>query len=99
MIRAAVRKGVQEQGHEFIGFRDGWRGPLENDTVPLGVAEVRGIPPRGGTILGSSRTNPFALEKRRSASRTISRTRGATRSSRSAARTPSASPRASPTSV
>ena len=62
VIRAAVRKGVQEQGHEFIGFRDGWRGPLENDTVPLGVAEVRGILPRGGTILGSSRTNPFALE-------------------------------------
>ncbi len=61
VIRAAVRKGVQEYGHELIGFRDGWRGPLENDTMALGVAEVRGILPRGGTILGSSRTNPFAI--------------------------------------
>ncbi|MBA2414738.1 MAG: 6-phosphofructokinase, partial [Geodermatophilaceae bacterium] len=41
------------------GFRDGWRGPLDGDTVPLTVASVRGILPRGGTILGSSRTNPF----------------------------------------
>ncbi|KQY59010.1 6-phosphofructokinase [Aeromicrobium sp. Root495] len=62
VIRAVVRKGVQEQGHSFVGFRDGWRGPLENDTTPLGVDEVRGILPRGGTILGSSRTNPFAIE-------------------------------------
>ena len=62
VIRAAVRKGVQEHGHSFIGFRDGWRGPLEGETVPLGVDEVRGILPRGGTILGSSRTNPFAVE-------------------------------------
>ena len=62
VIRAAVRKGVQQYGHEFVGFRDGWRGPLEDDTVTLGVDEVRGILPRGGTILGSSRTNPFAIE-------------------------------------
>ena len=62
VIRAAVRKGVQEHGHSFIGFRDGWRGPLEGETTPLGVDEVRGILPRGGTILGSSRTNPFAVE-------------------------------------
>src|SRR5688572_9369137 len=58
VIRAIVRKGVAEYGHEFVGFRDGWRGPLEGVTVPLGIAEVRGILPRGGTILGSSRTNP-----------------------------------------
>ncbi|MCW2494386.1 6-phosphofructokinase [Jatrophihabitans sp.] len=62
VIRAAVRKGVGIYGHEFIGFRDGWKGPLENVTMPLGVPEVRGILPRGGTILGSSRTNPFAVE-------------------------------------
>lgn len=62
VIRGAVRKGVKEYGHEFIGFRDGWRGPLENDTMPLGIDEVRGILPRGGTILGSSRTNPFAID-------------------------------------
>jgi ATP-dependent phosphofructokinase / diphosphate-dependent phosphofructokinase len=59
VIRAVVRKGVGVHGHEFIGFRDGWKGPLENVITPLGVPEVRGILPRGGTILGSSRTNPF----------------------------------------
>ncbi|HEY3491520.1 MAG TPA: 6-phosphofructokinase [Solirubrobacterales bacterium] len=60
VIRAIVRKGVGIYGHEFVGYRDGWRGPLESDSRPLGVPEVRGILPRGGTILGSSRTNPFA---------------------------------------
>jgi phosphofructokinase-like protein len=60
VIRAIVRKGAGVYGHEFVGYRDGWRGPLENDSRPLGVPEVRGILPRGGTILGSSRTNPFA---------------------------------------
>ncbi|MGZ4432559.1 MAG: 6-phosphofructokinase [Trebonia sp.] len=59
VIRAVVRRGVQEFGLEFVGFRDGWRGTLEADTVPLDVHAVRGILPRGGTILGSSRTNPF----------------------------------------
>ena len=59
VIRAVVRKGVQEYGFEFTGFRDGWRGPLEGDTVTLDVQAVRGILPRGGTILGSSRTNPL----------------------------------------
>jgi 6-phosphofructokinase 1 len=51
---------MPEYGFEFIGFRDGWRGPLEGDTIPLDVQAVRGILPRGGTILGSSRTNPLA---------------------------------------
>jgi phosphofructokinase-like protein len=62
VIRAVVRKGVGEYGYDFVGFRDGWRGPLENATCELGVAEVRGILPRGGTILGSSRTNPFKVD-------------------------------------
>jgi 6-phosphofructokinase 1 len=62
VIRAAVRKGVQIHGDEFVGFRDGWRGPLDGDVMPLDVAAVRGILPRGGTILGSSRTNPYATE-------------------------------------
>src|ERR1700744_3622700 len=62
VIRAVVRKGVGVYGHEFVGFRDGWKGPLENITMPLGVPEVRGILPRGGTILGSSRTNPFKID-------------------------------------
>ena len=62
VIRAVVRRGVQDYGYEFVGFRGGWRGPLEGDTVPLGRDEVRGILPRGGTILKSSRTNPFKIE-------------------------------------
>ena len=63
VIRAVVRKGVQDYGYDFIGFRDGWRGPLEGDTMPLDVKAVRGILPRGGTILGSSRTNPIKVER------------------------------------
>src|SRR6201991_3940531 len=62
VIRAVVRKGVPEYGYTFLGFRDGWRGPLEALTRPLDIPAVRGILPRGGTILGSSRTNPFAVE-------------------------------------
>jgi len=63
VIRAVVRKGVGKYGHEFVGFRDGWRGPLEGATMPLDVRAVRGILPRGGTILGSSRTNPIKIER------------------------------------
>jgi 6-phosphofructokinase 1 len=59
VIRAIVRKGVRDYEYEFVGFRDGWRGPLEGDSRPLTIVDVRGILPRGGTILGSSRTNPF----------------------------------------
>ena len=62
VIRAVVRKGVQEYGYTFTGFRDGWRGPLQDRTVPLGIPAVRGILPRGGTVLGSSRTNPLNEE-------------------------------------
>ncbi|MEV7864858.1 6-phosphofructokinase [Streptomyces sp. NPDC088124] len=62
VIRALVRKGVQEYGYGFTGFRDGWRGALDGDTVRLDIPTVRGILPRGGTILGSSRTNPFKEE-------------------------------------
>jgi 6-phosphofructokinase 1 len=62
VIRAVVRKGVGAYQHEFVGFRDGWRGVLEGDTMPLDVGAVRGILPRGGTILGSSRTNPYKVD-------------------------------------
>ncbi|MEW2047080.1 6-phosphofructokinase [Streptomyces sp. NBC_00377] len=62
VIRAVVRKGVQEYGHDFVGFRDGWRGPLEGRSIRLDIPAVRGILPRGGTILGSSRTNPLKEE-------------------------------------
>jgi len=62
VIRAVVRRGIADYGYEFVGFRDGWRGPLENVTMPLDISSVRGILPRGGTILGSSRTNPIKIE-------------------------------------
>ena len=59
VIRAVVRKGIDRYGHAFVGFREGWRGPLENIFEELTIESTRGILPRGGTILGSSRTNPF----------------------------------------
>jgi phosphofructokinase-like protein len=62
VIRAVVRKGIAEYGYEFIGFRDGWKGPLEGLTMELGEAQVRDILTQGGTILGSSRTNPFKID-------------------------------------
>jgi len=62
VIRAVVRKGVGVHGLDFVGFRDGWKGPLEGLTMDLDVPHVRGILPRGGTILGSSRTNPFKID-------------------------------------
>ncbi|HSI98730.1 MAG TPA: ATP-dependent 6-phosphofructokinase [Gaiellaceae bacterium] len=57
-IRAAVRGAVHE-GHEMVGIRDGWRGLVENDVVPLDRRSVAGILPRGGTILGSSGYDPL----------------------------------------
>jgi phosphofructokinase-like protein len=62
VIRAIVRKGVQVHGHDFVGFRDGWRGPMDADIIPLDVEAVRGLLPRGGTVLGSSRTNPYKVD-------------------------------------
>src|ERR671919_1216275 len=62
VIRAIVRKGIDTYGHAIIGFNDGWRGPLESDFSELSIDSTRGILPRGGTILGTSRTNPFKTE-------------------------------------
>ncbi|HWW54708.1 MAG TPA: 6-phosphofructokinase [Acidimicrobiales bacterium] len=62
VIRAVVRKGEERHGDTFIGFRDGWKGAVEGITMPLDVEACRGILPRGGTILGSSRTNPYKLD-------------------------------------
>jgi phosphofructokinase-like protein len=62
VIRAIVRKGIDRYGHAIVGFRDGWRGPLENAYEELTIESTRGILPRGGTILRSSRTNPFARD-------------------------------------
>jgi phosphofructokinase-like protein len=59
VIRAIVRKGIDIYGHAIVGFRDGWRGPLENEFEELTIESTRGILPRGGTILGTSRTNVF----------------------------------------
>lgn len=60
VIRAAVLAGTQRHGMEFVGFLDGWRGVLDGDTVPLDEETVRPLLTIGGTILGSSRTNPLA---------------------------------------
>jgi 6-phosphofructokinase 1 len=62
VIRAVVRKGEVGFGDEFAGFQDGWRGVIEDRTVPLDVERCRGILPRGGTILGTSRTNPYKVD-------------------------------------
>jgi ATP-dependent phosphofructokinase / diphosphate-dependent phosphofructokinase len=61
-IRAIVRKGIDVYGHAIVGFRDGWKGPLESEYEDLTIESTRGILPRGGTILGTSRTNPFKRE-------------------------------------
>jgi len=62
VIRAIVRKGIDRYGHAIVGYRDGWRWPLENAFTELTIESTRGILPRGGTILGSSRTNPLSRE-------------------------------------
>ena len=62
VIRAVVRKGERHYGDELVGFRDGWKGVLEDLTMPLDVERCRGILPRGGTILGTSRTNPYKVD-------------------------------------
>jgi phosphofructokinase-like protein len=64
VIRAVVRKGIQHYGYEIIGIRDGWRGLIEGEFLPLDLTSASGILPRGGSILGTSRTNPFKHGKR-----------------------------------
>jgi 6-phosphofructokinase 1 len=62
VIRAVVRKGETFYGDELVGFLDGWRGVIDNRTIPLNVERCRGILPRGGTILFTSRTNPYKID-------------------------------------
>jgi ATP-dependent phosphofructokinase / diphosphate-dependent phosphofructokinase len=62
VIRAVVRKGIKVHGHDFLGFRYGWAGVLAGDCAPLSYENTRGILHRGGTILGTSRTNPYKEE-------------------------------------
>ncbi|UCG45303.1 MAG: 6-phosphofructokinase [Candidatus Bathyarchaeota archaeon] len=59
VIRAVVKKGVQTYDYEIVGIKNGWRGLLEADFIVLDLDETSGILPRGGSILGTSRTNPF----------------------------------------
>ncbi len=62
VIRAVVRKGERHYDDELVGFLDGWKGVLERQPMVLDVERCRGILPRGGTILGTSRTNPYKVE-------------------------------------
>jgi 6-phosphofructokinase 1 len=62
VIRGAVRRGLADPNHSFVGFRHGWAGVVANDAVDLTMASTAGILPRGGTILGTSRTNPFSAD-------------------------------------
>ncbi|MEV8157959.1 6-phosphofructokinase [Kocuria salsicia] len=59
VIRGAVLHGIKSYDHDFVGFRDGWRGVVEGDIMELPRQSVRGLARQGGTILGTSRTNPF----------------------------------------
>lgn len=59
VIRGAVLKGTKIHNQEFVGIRDGWRGVVEGLTMPLDRHSVRGLGKQGGTVLGTSRTNPF----------------------------------------
>ena len=62
VIRAVVRKGITAYRYRFRGILKGWKGMMECDWEPLGLEEISGILPKGGTILGTSRTNPFKEE-------------------------------------
>ena len=59
VIRAVVRKGIKVHGHTFVGFRYGWAGVLDGNATELTMSSTAGLLPRGGTILGTSRTNPY----------------------------------------
>jgi ATP-dependent phosphofructokinase / diphosphate-dependent phosphofructokinase len=61
VIRAVARRSWS-RGHEVIGVREGWRGMVEQLFVPLGPDQISGILPRGGTIIGTSRTNPYKVD-------------------------------------
>src|SRR3989338_4541526 len=61
VIRAVVRKGIND-GYEFVGIKNGWKGLIDGDFIKLGLDSISGILPKGGTILGTSRTNPYKKE-------------------------------------
>jgi 6-phosphofructokinase 1 len=61
-IRAVVRKGMTVYGYDVLGIKNGWLGLIEGKIIPLDLDSISGILPRGGTILGTTRTNPFSVE-------------------------------------
>src|SRR5437764_14192153 len=61
VIRAVARRALAE-GHDVVGVMHGWRGLVEGQTVRLGPTDISGLLPRGGTILRTSRTNPFEMD-------------------------------------
>ena len=61
VIRAVTRRALT-RGHTILGIREGWRGLVDGHFEPLGPREVSGLLPRGGTILGTSRTNPYRVD-------------------------------------
>jgi ATP-dependent phosphofructokinase / diphosphate-dependent phosphofructokinase len=63
VIRAVVRHSIKNYGSEVIGFLEGWRGPIENMVMPITLQSTSGLIARGGTILRTSRTNPFKVER------------------------------------
>ncbi len=62
VIRAVVRKGIRNYGYEMVGITDGWLGLVEGSFTSLNLETISGLLPRGGSILGTSRTNPFKRE-------------------------------------
>lgn len=62
VIRAVVRKGIRNYNYEMVGIKDGWKGLLDGSFMPLNLDTISGLLPRGGSILGTSRTNPFKRE-------------------------------------
>jgi len=69
VIRAVVRRGEEGYGQQLVGFRHGWRGVLDGEVTELTVAGTEGLLARGGTVLGTSRTNPLARDDGRAAVR------------------------------
>ncbi len=63
VIRAVVRKGIRNYGYEMIGIKDGWAGLVKGSFMPLTLESISGLLPRGGLILGTSRTNPFKRKR------------------------------------
>ena len=62
VLRAIVRKAIQDYGYETVGIKDGWKGLVDGEFIPLDLKSLVGLLPKGGSILGTSRTNPFKSE-------------------------------------